>query len=76
MNRPTGTIETNVMTSVGKSTIREFFIGKVLPSVQSKWPSEDPNKIIISSKTTQGHILIIMILSFVKLPNSMILTLG
>lgn len=35
------------MPSVGRSTIRSFLIEKVLPSVRSKWPSDDANKLIV-----------------------------
>lgn len=57
VNRPAGTIETKVMTLVGRSTIREFFIGKVLPSIQSKWPSADANKIIfIQQDNARTHL--------------------
>ncbi|WOG98144.1 hypothetical protein DCAR_0417485 [Daucus carota subsp. sativus] len=47
INRAAGTIETKAMTSVGRSTIRSFLIEKVLPSVRSKWPSDDANKLIV-----------------------------
>ncbi|WOH11073.1 hypothetical protein DCAR_0830552 [Daucus carota subsp. sativus] len=57
VKRATGTMETKVMTSVGKSVIREFFIGKVLPSIQSRWPSEDANKIIyIQQDNARTHL--------------------
>lgn len=47
VNRAAGTMETKVRTSVGKNKIREYFIGKLLTVIRSKWPIEDANKLII-----------------------------
>ena len=45
-NRLAGTIEMKSIHSIDKSVMRDFMIGKVLPTIRAKWPREDIGKII------------------------------
>lgn len=45
INRVAGTLETKIITSVGRDIIREYLIDKVLPNIRAKWP--DGNEITI-----------------------------
>lgn len=47
VNRVVGTMETKVIISVTRDTVRAYYILKLLLSILEKWPKEDPNKPIV-----------------------------
>ena len=46
VNRVAGTMETKVMTSVKRETVRSVLINNVVPAILEKGPREDANSII------------------------------
>ncbi|WOG82535.1 hypothetical protein DCAR_0101700 [Daucus carota subsp. sativus] len=57
VNRATGTMETKVMTSVKRETVRSVLINNVVPAILEKWPREDANSIInIQQDNAKTHI--------------------
>ncbi|XP_074346321.1 uncharacterized protein LOC141685095 [Apium graveolens] len=57
VNRVAGTMETKVMTSVKRDTVRSYYINKLLPAIFEKWPREEINKpIIIQQDNARTHI--------------------
>ena len=56
VNRAAGTLETKVMTSVGRETIRLFLIEKVLPAIREKWPDGNSKTIYIQQDNARTHL--------------------
>ena len=56
-NREAGTIEVKPMKSIKKEKIKRYFIEKVIPAIQAKWPAEDSrNTIFIQQDNARTHI--------------------
>lgn len=56
VNRVAGTLETKVMTSVGRDVIRSFLNEKVLPDIRAKWPDENSRIIRIQQDNARTHV--------------------
>ena len=56
INRPAGTLETKVMTSVNRENVKEFLIHKVLPQIREKWPSGNMEVIFIQQDNARTHV--------------------
>ena len=64
-NHVVGTKETKPILLMTKEETRSWLIEKVLPAIGAKWPRGQTGPIFIH-KTTQNHILVLMMMSFFK----------
>ncbi|XP_057795059.1 uncharacterized protein LOC131011288 [Salvia miltiorrhiza] len=56
-NRAKGTLETKPIQSITKEVIKECIISQVIPAIKAKWPSTEPEDILIQQDNARPHIL-------------------
>ncbi|XP_074352653.1 uncharacterized protein LOC141691797 [Apium graveolens] len=56
VNRVAGTLETKVITSIGRDVIRSYLIEKVLPDIRAKWPDGNNITVYIQQDNARTHL--------------------